>query len=171
MLQNVMKKFLGTKQDRDIKEIQPLVQQINSLEDQMKKMSDEELKAQTNKFRALLEKGSTINDILPEAFATAREASVRVLGMRPYDVQIMGGIVLSEGKIAEMKTGEGKTLTAGLPMYLRALDGKGAHLVTVNDYLAQRDAKDMGELYNWLGLSVGCIVHNMSDEDRKEAYK
>jgi preprotein translocase subunit SecA len=171
MLSNVMKKIFGTKQDRDLKSLIPIVKDINSLEPDMEKLSDEELKAQTNKFKNLLQNGSTLYDILPEAFATVREASKRVLNMRPYDVQIMGAIVLFEGKIAEMKTGEGKTLTATLAIYLRALEGKGAHLVTVNDYLAQRDAKEMGELYNWLGLSVGCIVHDMDDEDRKDAYK
>lgn len=171
MLQNVMKKIFGTKQARDIKQMQPLLRQINSLEESFQKMSDEELKAQTPKFREMLKNGSTLNDILPEAFATVREASVRVLGLRPYDVQVLGGITLSEGKIAEMKTGEGKTLTAALPMYLHGLTQEGAHLVTVNDYLASRDAEDMGQLYNWLGLTVGCIVHDMDDEDRKDAYK
>ena len=171
MISDVMKKVFGTKQDRDIKALKPLLNEINSLEPMMKKLSDEELKAQTQKFRDLLKNGSTLNDILPEAFATVREASSRVLGMRPYDVQIIGGIVLSEGKIAEMKTGEGKTLTATLPMYLHGLTGKGGHLVTVNDYLASRDAEEMGVLYNWLGLTVGCIVHDMDDEDRKKAYE
>ena len=170
MLSNVMKKIFGTKQDRDLKRLIPLVKEINNLEEQMQKLSDEELKAQTPKFKSQLLNGSTLNDILPEAFATVREASKRVLKMRHFDVQIMGGIVLSEGKISEMKTGEGKTLTATLAMYLRALEGKGAHLVTVNDYLAQRDAAEMGVLYNWLGLSVGCILHDMDDEDRKIAY-
>ncbi len=171
MLQNVMKKIFGTKQDRDMKELQPLLKQINSLEPKMKALSDEELQAQTPKFREMLQNGSTLSDILPEAFATVREASVRVMKMRPYDVQIIGGIVLSEGKIAEMKTGEGKTLTAALPLYLHGLTQEGAHLVTVNDYLASRDAEDMGELYKWMGLTVGCIVHDMDDEDRKDAYK
>ena len=165
-----MKKFFGTKQDRDIKAMRPLLQQINSLEEKMQQMSDTELQAQTPKFREMLNNGTALTDILPEAFATVREAAKRVLGMRPYDVQILGGVTLFEGKIAEMKTGEGKTLTATLPMYLHGLTAKGAHLVTVNDYLASRDAKEMGELYNWLGLTVGCIVHDMDDEDRKEAY-
>ncbi len=168
---NVLKKVFGTKQDRDIKALKPMLRNINSLEEQMKKLTDEELKAQTPKFRNMLKNGSTINDIIPEAFATVREASVRVLGMRPYDVQVIGGLVLSEGKIAEMKTGEGKTLTAAFPVYLHGLTQKGAHLVTVNDYLASRDAQEMGVLYNWLGLTVGCIVHDMDDEERKEAYK
>ncbi len=170
MIQDVLKKVFGTKQDRDIKSMKPLLNEINSLEEKMQQLSDEELQAQTPKFRNLLANGSTINDILPEAFATVREASKRVLGMRPFDVQIIGGIVLSEGKIAEMKTGEGKTLTATLPMYIHGLTKKGAHLVTVNDYLASRDAQEMGELYQWLGLTVGCIVHDMDDEDRKKAY-
>ena len=165
-----MKKFFGTKQDRDIKAMRPLLQQINSLEEKMQQMSDTELQAQTPKFREMLNNGTALTDILPEAFATVREAAKRVLGMRPYDVQILGGVTLFEGKIAEMKTGEGKTLTATLPMYLHGLTAKGAHLVTVNDYLASRDAKEMGELYNWLGLTGGCIVHDMDDEDRKEAY-
>ncbi|MAZ49677.1 MAG: preprotein translocase subunit SecA [Halobacteriovoraceae bacterium] len=170
MLNDVLKKVFGTKQSRDMKALKPLLKEINALEEQMKKLSDDELKAQTPKFRELLANGSTLTDILPEAFATVREASVRVLKMRPFDVQIMGGIVLSEGKIAEMKTGEGKTLTAALPMYIHGLTQKGAHLVTVNDYLAARDAKDMGELYEWLGLTVGCIVHDMDDDKRQEAY-
>lgn len=170
MINNMMKKVFGTKHDRDIKAMRPLLNKINQLEEQMKKLSDEELQAQTPKLRELLNNGATLNDILPEAFATVREASTRVMGMRHYDVQIIGGIVLFEGKIAEMKTGEGKTLTATLPMYLHGLTQKGAHLVTVNDYLASRDAAEMGVLYNWLGLTVGCILHDMSDEDRQEAY-
>ncbi|MCT4641336.1 MAG: preprotein translocase subunit SecA [Bacteriovoracaceae bacterium] len=170
MLNKMMKGIFGTKQDRDIKQMKPILNEINSLESKMQALSDNELQAQTPKFRKLLDEGATLTDILPEAFATVREASKRVLGMRPYDVQIIGGIVLSEGKIAEMKTGEGKTLTAALPMYIHGLTAKGAHLVTVNDYLASRDAQEMGELYKWLGLTVGCIVHDMDDEERKEAY-
>lgn len=166
----VIKKVFGTKQDRDMKALKPLLKQINSYEEKMKSLSDEELKAQTIKFRELLKNGATVSDIQPEAFATVREASRRVLGMRPYDVQIIGGLVLSEGKIAEMKTGEGKTLTAVLSLYLHGLTEKGAHLVTVNDYLATRDAKEMGELFSWLGLTVGCITHELDDEERKEAY-
>lgn len=171
MFNNVMKKVFGTKQDRDIKVLAPLLRQINSLEEDIKKLSDAELQAQTPKFRGLLENGSTLTDILPEAFATVREASSRVLGMRPFDVQIIGGIVLSEGKIAEMKTGEGKTLTATLPLYLHGLTKKGGHLVTVNDYLAKRDAEEMGVLYNWLGLTVGTILHDMDDDQRKISYE
>jgi len=166
----MLKKIFGTKQDRDLKLLRPLVNKINQLEPEMEKLSDDELKAQTPKFREMLEQGSTLDDILPEAFATVREASKRVLKMRPFDVQIMGAITLHQGKIAEMKTGEGKTLTATMPMYLNGLSGLGTHLVTVNDYLASRDAKEMGELYTWLGLTVGTIVNDMDDEERKEAY-
>ena len=168
---NSIKKIFGTKQDRDIKKLQPLVIQVGKMEEMMKQMSDEELKAQTSKFREMLKNNHTLDDILPEAFATVREASFRVLGERPYDVQLIGGAVLYQSKIAEMKTGEGKTLTATLPLYLHGLAGKGAHLVTVNDYLASRDAKWMGQLFNWMGLTVGCIVNDMDDEDRKDAYK
>ncbi len=168
---NVIKKVFGTKQDRDIKEMRPILNKINELEKTYQAMSDDELKSQTNKFRERISNDESLDSILPEAFAVAREAAVRVLGMRPYDVQVYGGITLHQGKIAEMKTGEGKTLTATLPMYLNALSGKGTHLVTVNDYLASRDAEEMGELYQWLGLTVGCIVHDMSDEDRKAAYQ
>lgn len=170
MISGVMKKIFGTKQDRDIKAMRPLLNQINSLREQMQSLSDQELQAQTPKFKEMLNNGATLGDILPEAFATVREAAKRVLGMEHYDVQILGGIVLYDGKIAEMKTGEGKTLTATLPMYLHGLTGKGAHLVTVNDYLAGRDAEEMGVLYKWLGLTVGAILHDMDDDERKEAY-
>ena len=168
---NPLKAIFGTKHDRDVKAMRPLVKQINDLEEQMQKMDDITLQAQTPKFRDRIAKGESLEALLPEAFATVREASKRVLGMRPFDVQLMGGIVLFEGKIAEMKTGEGKTLTATLPLYLIGLSGKGAHVVTVNDYLASRDAKEMGVLFNWLGLKVGCIVANMDDQERQEAYK
>ncbi|MBT3982573.1 MAG: preprotein translocase subunit SecA [Bacteriovoracaceae bacterium] len=170
MIGKALRSIFGTKQDRDIKVLRPLVAQINGLEADMKKLSDEELQAQTPKFRKMLENGSTHGDILPEAFATVREASWRVLGLRPFDVQLIGAIVLHDGKIAEMKTGEGKTLTATLAMYLNALDGRGAHLVTVNDYLAERDAEWMGKLYNFLGLTTGVILGNMEDEERQENY-
>jgi preprotein translocase subunit SecA len=172
MLDSVMRKLFGTKQDRDIKALKPLLDQINSLEPKYSPMSDEELQSQTQLFRdKLLNQGMTVGDILPDAFAVVREASKRVMNMRHFDVQILGGLVLHEGKIAEMKTGEGKTLTATLPLYLNALTGRGAHLVTVNDYLALRDSQEMGKLYNWLGLKVGCITANMDDEDRKAAYE
>jgi preprotein translocase subunit SecA len=172
MFDNVMKKIFGTKQDRDIKALEPVLRQVNALEAKYQAMSDAELQNQTNIFRDMLQnKGATVNDILPDAFAVVREASRRVLGMRHFDVQILGGMVLHQGKIAEMKTGEGKTLTATLPLYLNGLTGRGAHLVTVNDYLASRDSHEMGKLYTWLGLSVGCILSNMEDEDRKKAYE
>lgn len=171
MLSSFLKIFFGTKQDRDLKSLLPIVKKINELEPAIKSMNDAELQAQTPKFRERLSKGETLDQILPEAFATVREASTRVLKMRHFDVQLLGGIVLHRGKISEMKTGEGKTLTATLPLYLRALTGKGAHLVTVNDYLAKRDSHEMGQLYNWLGLTTGCIFHDMSDQQRKEAYQ
>ena len=168
---NPIKMIFGTKNDRDLKALKPLIKTINDLEEDIKKLSDEELKAQTPKFKKLIEDGASLESILPEAFATVREASARCLGMRPYDVQLIGGITLFQGKIAEMKTGEGKTLTAALPLYLHGLTGKGAHLVTVNDYLAKRDATEMmGPLYDFLGLSCGVIVADMSDEERKAAY-
>ncbi|MGZ3787284.1 MAG: preprotein translocase subunit SecA [Bacteriovorax sp.] len=167
---NPLKLIFGTKYDRDLKKLKPYVDQINALESKMQKMSDEELKAQTPKLKELIAKGTPTTDLLPEAFATIREASKRVMGMRHFDVQLMGGVALYNGAISEMKTGEGKTLTATLPLYLVALEGKGAHVVTVNDYLAKRDATEMGVLYNWLGLSVGCILSNITDEERQAAY-
>ncbi len=171
MFDSMMKKMFGTKQDRDIKALEPTLREVNALEPKYKAMSDSELQNQTNIFRDMLtNKGATVGDILPDAFAVVREASKRVLNMRHFDVQILGGMVLHQGKISEMKTGEGKTLTATLALYLNALTGKGAHLVTVNDYLAARDSHEMGQLYKWLGLSVGCILSNMDDEDRKGAY-
>ncbi|UYL10336.1 preprotein translocase subunit SecA [Bdellovibrio sp. SKB1291214] len=153
-----------------MKKIQPMVDRINALEPQMKALTDEQLKAKTPEFQERLKKGETVNDILPEAFAVCREASVRVLGMRHYDVQLIGGIVLNSGKIAEMRTGEGKTLVATLPVYLNALTGKGVHVVTVNDYLVRRDSEHMGRLYGWLGLTTGIIVHGLNDQQRKEMY-
>lgn len=167
---NPLQMIFGTKYDRDLKKLRPIVLAVNALEAEMAKKSDEELKAQTPKLREQIKSGKSLNDLLPEAFATIREASKRVLGMRHFDVQIMGGAALYSGAIAEMKTGEGKTLTATLPLYLVALEGKGAHVVTVNDYLAKRDATEMGVLYNWLGLSVGCILSQMSDDERQTAY-
>ncbi|WP_407676960.1 preprotein translocase subunit SecA [Peredibacter starrii] len=171
MLDSMMRKLFGTKQDRDMRALKPILAEINSLEPKYQAMSDDELKNQTQIFKDKLQKGSTVNDILPDAFAVVREAGRRVMNMRHFDVQMLGGITLHQGKISEMKTGEGKTLTATLPLYLNALAGKGAHLVTVNDYLAQRDSHEMGKLYNWLGLSVGVIIANMDDEDRKAAYQ
>lgn len=167
---NPLRLLFGTKYDRDLKRLKPNVEKINALESKMASLSDDELKAQTPKLKELIQKGTDPKSLLPEAFATVREASKRVMKMRHFDVQMMGGIALYEGSIAEMKTGEGKTLTATLPVYLSAIEGKGTHVITVNDYLAKRDATEMGVLFNWLGLSVGCIVANMSDEERKEAY-
>lgn len=167
---NPLQLIFGTKFDRDMKRLKPIVQKINALEPMMEKLSDEELKAQTPKLKAKIAEGASLESLLPEAFATIREASKRVMKMRHFDVQLMGGIALYDGCIAEMKTGEGKTLTATAPLYLIALEGKGAHVVTVNDYLAKRDSTEMGVLYNWLGLSVGVILSQMSDEDRKVAY-
>ena len=168
---NTIKRIFGTRNDRELKQMKPIVDGINKLETHMKKLSDDELRAQTTKFREMLKNGASLDSILPEAFATVREASVRTLEMRHFDVQLMGGIALYRGNIAEMKTGEGKTLTATLALYLRALTGKGAHLVTVNDYLAKRDAEWMGAIYTFLGLTVGCILTDMEEEDRKAAYQ
>ncbi|RMG59373.1 MAG: preprotein translocase subunit SecA [Deltaproteobacteria bacterium] len=170
MLKWIAKKVIGTKNERELKRIQPIVDRINSLEPEISKLSDDRLRAKTVEFRERLEKGESLDDLLPEAFAVVREVSKRVLGMRHFDVQLIGGVVLHEGKIAEMKTGEGKTLVATLPVYLNALTGKGVHVVTVNDYLARRDAEWMGPIYNFLGLEVGVIVHGLDDEERKKAY-
>ncbi|MFZ4404101.1 MAG: preprotein translocase subunit SecA [Pseudobdellovibrionaceae bacterium] len=170
MIIQTLTKIFGTKHDREMKKIQPMVDQINAFEPELKKLSDEQLKAKTIEFKKRFADGATTEEILPEAFAVCREASLRVLGMRHYDVQLIGGIVLNRGQIAEMRTGEGKTLVATLPVYLNALTGKGAHVVTVNDYLAKRDAEWMGRLYTWLGLSTGIIVHGLSDRERKQMY-
>jgi preprotein translocase subunit SecA len=171
MVLGLIKKVFGTKNDRDIKRIQEIVDQVNSFEPSIKELSDEKLKEKTNEFKEKLKQGSSLDDILPEVFAVVREASVRSLGMRHFDVQLIGGVVLHEGKIAEMKTGEGKTLAATLPVYLNALEETGVHVVTVNDYLARRDSEWMGKLYNFLGLTVGCICHDISDKERLEAYR
>ncbi len=170
MWTKILAKIVGTKNEREIKRLKPIVARINALEPEIQKLSNEELKAKTKEFKERLSRGESLDALLPEAFAVVREAGRRVLGMRHFDVQLMGGIVLHEGKIAEMKTGEGKTLVATLPAYLNALTGKGVHIVTVNDYLAKRDAKWMGTLYNFLGLSVGVIVSGMDDAERKQAY-
>ena len=170
MVTQILTKLFGTKHDREMKKIQPTVDRINALEPQMAALTDDQLKAKTPEFQARLKKGETVDDILPEAFAVCREASKRVLGMRHYDVQMIGGIILNRGNIAEMRTGEGKTLVATLPVYLNALTGKGVHLVTVNDYLVRRDAEWMGRLYGWLGLTTGIIVHGLNDQQRKEMY-
>lgn len=170
MITNVLKAIFGTKHDREMKTIQPVVDRINSFESKIKALTDDQLKAKTPEFKQRLSNGETLDDILPEAFAVCREASSRVLGMRHYDVQLIGGYTLHSGRISEMRTGEGKTLVATLPVYLNALSGKGVHVVSVNDYLVQRDAEWMGRLYTWLGLSIGIIVHGLSDEERQASY-
>ena len=165
-----MEKIFGTYSDRELKKIEPLVNKVMSLEGEMEKLSDTELKEKTEEFKNRIKNGETTDDLLPEAFAVVREAAWRVLGMKHFRVQVIGGIVLHQGRIAEMKTGEGKTLVATLPAYLNALDGKGTHVVTVNDYLASRDRDWMGKVYEFLGLSVGCIIHDMDQDERKAAY-
>ncbi|MFK5927355.1 MAG: preprotein translocase subunit SecA [Desulfuromusa sp.] len=170
MIRKLISKVVGSKNDRDLKKLQPLVEQINVLEPDFEALNDEQLQAKTSEFRQRLTTGESLEQLLPEAFSVAREASKRVLGLRPFDVQLIGGMVLNAGKIAEMKTGEGKTLMATLPIYLNALSGKGVHVVTVNDYLAKRDAEWMGQIYQFLGLTVDCIVHGLDDLQRKTAY-
>ena len=167
---NVFSRVIGTKNERELKRLQPLVAQINELEPALQKLSDPDLRAKTGEFRERLERGATLDEILPEAFATVREVARRVLDMRHFDVQLIGGAVLHEGKITEMATGEGKTLVATLPVYLNALQGRGVHIVTVNDYLAMRDSQWMGGIYQFLGLNVGLIQHDMLDADRQRAY-
>ncbi|PIU00336.1 MAG: preprotein translocase subunit SecA [Bdellovibrionales bacterium CG10_big_fil_rev_8_21_14_0_10_45_34] len=170
MITQVLGKVFGTQHERDMKKLRPLVDKINQLEASMKALSDSSLVAKTAEFKQRIANGEHLDSVLPEAFAVCREASSRVLAMRHYDVQLIGGAVLHRGNIAEMRTGEGKTLVATLPVYLNALSGLGAHVVTVNDYLAKRDAEWMGRLYKWLGLSVGIIVHELNDRQRKESY-
>ena len=167
----LMKKLFGDYSEKEIKRILPLQKKVLELDEEYSALSDEELKAKTSEFKNRLSCGETLDDILPEAFAACREAGARVLGMKHFPVQIIGGIVLHQGRISEMKTGEGKTLVATLPAYLNALSGKGVHIVTVNDYLAKRDSEWMGKLYRFMGLSVGLIVHGMNNEEKKEAYK
>ena len=171
MFEGLIKKIFGDPNAKELKNIQPIVDKINSLEPEMEKMSSANLQAKTGEFKLRLQKGETLDDILPEAFAVVREASKRVTGMRHFDVQLIGGVVLHRGKISEMRTGEGKTLVATLPVYLNALTGHGVHVVTVNDYLARRDSVDMGRIYEFLGLSVGLIVHDLDFPERKAAYQ
>ena len=166
----LMEKIFGTYSERELKKIEPLVDKVMNLESEMEKLSDNELKDKTEEFKNRIKNGETTDDLLPEAFAVVREAAWRVLGMKHFRVQVIGGIVLHQGRIAEMRTGEGKTLVATLPAYLNALEGKGTHVVTVNDYLASRDRDWMAKVYEFLGLSVGCIIHDMDQEDRKAAY-
>lgn len=170
MIQKILAKIFGTSHEREMKKIQPTVDQINQLEAGIQSLTDDQLKAKTDEFKKRLQNGETVDQLLPEAFAVCREASKRVLGMRHYDVQMIGGFVLNKGSIAEMRTGEGKTLVATLPVYLNALTGKGVHVVTVNDYLASRDCEWMSRLYNWLGLTTGVIRHGLTDEERRQAY-
>ena len=166
----LLAKLFGTSSQREIKKIQPLVNKILALEEEYKALSEEALRGKTAQFKARLEEGETLDALLPEAFAAIREAADRVLGMRPYPVQLMGGIILHQGRIAEMKTGEGKTLVAILPCYLNALTGLGVHVVTVNDYLATRDSEWMGKVYRYMGLSVGLIVPGLDNAARRKAY-
>ena len=170
MLDSILKKIFGDPNEKELKQIKIIVDKINSLEKSMESLSSANLAAKTSEFKVRLQKGETLDDLLPEAFAVVREASRRVTGMRHFDVQMIGGVVLHRGKIAEMRTGEGKTLVATLPVYLNALTGKGVHVVTVNDYLAKRDSEDMGRIYKFLGLSVGLIVHDMNPHERRAAY-
>ncbi|QER41318.1 preprotein translocase subunit SecA [Thermodesulfobacterium sp. TA1] len=171
MITKLLSKIVGTKNERELKKIRPIVDRINSLEPEVKKLSDEALSRKTIEFKERIERGASLDELLPEAFAVVREAARRVLGMRHFDVQLIGGVVLHQGKIAEMKTGEGKTLVATLPAYLNALTGKGVHIVTVNDYLAKRDAEWMGPVYRFLGLTVGYLQNQMDEVERKKAYQ
>ena len=184
MIDRVLTRIFGTQHERDIKKLMPRVLAINGLEPAIKALSDEDLRGKTAEFRARLAsalegvaeedlkeaRARALDERLEEAFAVVREASVRTLGMRPFDVQLIGGMVLHQGKISEMKTGEGKTLVATMPVYLNALAGRGVHVVTVNDYLARRDADWMGKIYRFLGLTVGCIQNSLTDEERQKAY-
>lgn len=171
LIGSLLRKVFGTKNERELSRLRPMVNRINELEPSVQRLSDVELAQKTVEFKERLEKGQPLDELLCEAFAVVREAGRRTIGMRHFDVQLMGGIVLHEGKIAEMKTGEGKTLVATLPLYLNALLGRGVHLITVNDYLAKRDAEWMGPIYKFLGMSVGVVIHGMSDQERKEAYR
>src|SRR5512138_1411065 len=170
MIGSLARKLFGTANDRRVRGYHPKVEAINALEPEIEKLSDEQLRTRTDIFRKQLADGASLDDLLVPAFATVREAAKRTLGQRHFDVQMIGGMVLHQGKISEMKTGEGKTLVATLPVYLNALAGKGVHVVTVNDYLAKRDAEWMGKIYKFLGLTVGCIVHELDDDQRREQY-
>src|ERR1700674_4665212 len=170
MIGAVARKLFGSSNDRRIRGYRPRVDEVNALEKELEELSDDALRARTDAFKKQITEGASLDDILVPAFATVREAGKRTLGQRHFDVQLIGGMVLHEGRIAEMKTGEGKTLVATLPVYLNALAGNGVHVVTVNDYLARRDAEWMGQIYSFLGLSVGVIVHGLSDDERREQY-
>ena len=166
----ILSKFVGTHSEREVKRVLPIVDKIESLEPDFEKLSDEELRDKTREFKSRLAGGETLDDILPEAYAAVREAAKRTIGMRHYRVQLIGGVILHQGRITEMRTGEGKTLVSTLPAYLNALEGKGVHIVTVNDYLAKRDAEWMGQVHEFLGLTVGCILNSMDNDERREAY-
>ena len=163
-------KIFGTYSERELKRVRPIADSVMALDEEMQKLSDAQLKEKTQEFKQRIANGETLDDILPEAFAVMREASFRVLGMKHFYVQVVGGVILHQGRIAEMKTGEGKTLVSTLPAYLNALTGKGVHIVTVNDYLAKRDSEWMGKVYRFLGLSVGLIIHDITNDQRREAY-
>ena len=167
----IINKLFGTRSEREVKKLLPTVDRIEALGIEIAKLSDEELREKTAEFKRRYQNGETLDELLPEAFAVCREAADRVLGMRPYRVQLIGGIVLHQGRIAEMKTGEGKTLVAILPAYLNALAGQGVHIVTVNDYLAKRDSEWLGKVYRFLGLTVGLIIHDLKSDERREAYE
>ena len=171
MFAPLLKKLFGSKNEREVKRMLKTVQAVNAFEEQMLALSDEQLRAKTDEFKARLAKGETLDQLLPEAFAVAREAGKRVMGMRHFDVQLIGGMTLHEGMIAEMRTGEGKTLTATLPVYLNALSGKGVHVVTVNDYLAKRDAEWMGKVYAQLGLTCGVVYPYQPEAEKRAAYR
>ena len=171
MFNKITSKFFGSSNDREINKFKPIVSKINELEKELMALSDNQLKSKTIDFKDRLSKGESLELILPEAFATVREAAKRTLNQRHFDVQLIGGLVLHHGKIAEMKTGEGKTLVATLACYLNALEDKGVHVVTVNDYLAKRDSEWMGQVHEFLGMTVGCIVSEMDDQERRVAYK
>src|SRR5437762_13334021 len=170
MLDTLLAKVVGTQNERELKRLRPIVGEVNALEPTIKALSDEQLRKKTVELRERFKNGETLDDLLPEAFAVVREAGRRVLNMRHFDVQLIGGAVLHKGKIAEMKTGEGKTLVATLPAYLNALEDKGVHVVTVNDYLARRDSEWMGKIYRFLGMTVGVIQHDLNDAERQVAY-
>lgn len=171
MIGNLFRKIFGSKNSRELKRMGKIVTRINALEEELQALSDEQLRAKTAEFRTALESGKTLDQILPEAFAVCREASRRVMGMRHFDVQLIGGITLHEGRISEMRTGEGKTLVATLPSYLNALSGSSVHVVTVNDYLARRDADWNRPLFEFLGMTVGVVVPGMSPQDKKPQYE
>ena len=166
----MIEKVFGTHSERELKRIEPIVDKIESYRDTMRALSDEELRGKTKEYKKRLAEGETLDDLLPEAFATVREAGKRVLNMEHYRVQLIGGIILHQGRIAEMRTGEGKTLVSTLPAYLNALEGKGVHIVTVNDYLAKRDAEWMGQIHEFLGLTVGVVLNDLKPEERRAAY-